>query len=160
MGKAPEESTIDDLDRRILNMLSQGQFIPDSEIAGQLGVSPSTLVRRVAHLKEGGILLGDTYRINTDILGYSSYRLLITMKRLGADIRRRMIHFCDDALAVRIMVESLGSWDYELEVEVADNRYIKELTGHLYEAFPHDIVSLNVIPIFQHLKYSGFPVEK
>jgi Lrp/AsnC family transcriptional regulator len=160
MGKAAEQSTIDELDRNILNLISQGHFIPDNEIAGQLKVSPSTIVRRVAALRDAGILLGDTYRINAGILGYSSYRLLITMKRLGADIRRRMVHFCDEELAVRIMVESLGSWDYELELEVADNRHIKELTGRLYEAFPHDIVSLNVIPIFQHLKYSGFPVEK
>jgi DNA-binding Lrp family transcriptional regulator len=160
MGKATEETNIDQLDRHILNVLSQGHFTPDNEIAGKLGVSASTIVRRVAALKETGILLGDTYRVNAGALGYSSYRLLITMKRLGTDIRRRMIQFCDEELPVRIMVESLGSWDYELELEVADNRDIKQIVGRLYESFPQDIVSVNVIPVFQHLKYSGFPVEK
>jgi DNA-binding Lrp family transcriptional regulator len=160
MGKVDGASSIDELDRQILNVLSEGHFTPDNEIATKLGVSPSTIVRRVAALKEAGILLGDTYRVNAGVLGYSSYRVLITMKRLGADIRRRMIQFCDEELAIRIMVESLGSWDYELELEVLDNRDIKQLTGRLYEAFPQDIVSINVIPIFQHLKYSGFPVDE
>lgn len=160
MGKSSETSSIDELDRQILNVLSRGHFTPDNEIASALGVSASTIVRRVAALKESGILMGDTYRVDAAALGYSSYRVLITMKRLGADIRRRMIQFCDEELAVRIMVESLGSWDYELELEVADNRDIKQFTGRLYEAFSHDIVAVNVIPIFQHLKYSGFPVEK
>lgn len=160
MGKASEAIEIDELDRQILNHMSAGSFASDSELAAKLSVSPSTVVRRVAALRENGILLGDTYRIDPTVLGYSSYRILITMKRLGADIRRRIVQFCDDELSVRIMVESLGSWDYELELEVADSRAIKQFTGRLYEAFPQDIVRLNVIPIFQHLKYSGFPVVK
>ena len=160
MGKAGETIEIDELDRQILNRMSAGTFVSDSELAANLSISPSTVVRRVAALKSNGILLGDTYRVDPSLLGYSAYRILITMKRLGADIRRRIIQFCDEELAVRIMVESLGSWDYELELEVADGRDIKQFTGRLYEAFPQDIVSLNVIPIFQHLKYSGFPVVR
>jgi DNA-binding Lrp family transcriptional regulator len=157
MGRATEPAVIDDLDGKILNHMSRGNFGTDNEVAALLGVSASTIVRRVAALRETGVLLGDTYRIDTSKLGYSAYRVLITMKRLGADLRRRVVEFCNEELAVRIMVESLGSWDYELELELADGRDIKQFTGRLYETFPNDINALNVIPIFQHLSYTGFP---
>ena len=62
-----------------------------------------------------------------------------------------------EELAIRIMVESLGSWDYELEV--VDNRGIEQLTGRFYEAFSRYIVPISVISMFQHLKYSGFPFD-
>lgn len=159
MGKDDTFVEIDDLDRTILNVMSQGGFTPDNQVATELGVSPSTIVRRVAAMKERRVLLGDTFRVDCSALGVNSYRVLITTKRLGADLRKRMIQFCDEELSVRILVESLGSWDYELELELTDNREIKALTGRLYEAFPHDINNLTVIPIFQHLKYSGFPVR-
>lgn len=160
MGKSTERIEIDELDKKILHEMSSGNFVADNELAAEIGVSPSTIVRRVGALRENGVLMGDTYRIDAQMLGYSSYRILLTMKRLGVDLRRRIISFCDEELSVRIMVESLGSWDYELELEVSDPREIKNFTGRLYEQFSQDLVALNVIPIFQHLKYSGFPVQE
>jgi DNA-binding Lrp family transcriptional regulator len=159
MGNRTETAEIDDLDRKILNHMSRGHFTSDNQLATELGVSGSTIVRRVAGLQQSGVLLGATYRIDSALLGYCAYRVLITMKRLGADLRRRIIQFCDKELSVRIMVETLGSWDYELELELAEGRQIKQFTGRLYEAFPNEINALNVIPIFQHLSYAGFPVE-
>jgi hypothetical protein len=79
------------------------------------------------------------------------------MKRLGADLRQRVVKFCDRHLAVRILVESFGSWDYEMELELLDGRDIKQFTANLYEAFPHDVEKVQVIPVFEHIVYKGFP---
>ena len=159
MGASEDVLQIDELDRNILNHLSRGDFQNDNEVAKELDVAPSTLTRRVASMRETGILLGDTHRIDSRQLGYNSYRVLVTMKRLGADLRQRVIKFCDKQLPVRILVESFGSWDYEMELELLDNRAIKEFTAALHEAFPHDIEKLEVIPVFEHLVYKGFPVS-
>jgi hypothetical protein len=110
-------------------------------------------------MRESETLLGDTYRLDMGMLGYSSYRVLITMKRLGADLRQRVLKFCERQLAVRILVESFGSWDYEMEIELRDRREIKQITTCLYEAFPQDVENVQVIPVFEHLVYKGFPVS-
>lgn len=149
----------DELDRSILNHLSQGEFQKDNEVAFALKISPSTLTRRIAAMRDSGVLLGDTYRLDTSKLGYSSYRVLVVMKRLGADLRQRVVKFCDRHAAVRILVESFGSWDYEMELELRDGRDIKQFTSSLYEAFPHDVERMEAIPVFQHIVYKGFPVS-
>lgn len=159
MGGKEIKLEADALDKAILNHLSRGEFSKDNEVAQELRISPSTVTRRVAAMRESEILLGDTYRLDMSVLGYSSYRVLVTMKRLGADLRQRVLKFCDRQLAVRILVESFGSWDYEMEIELRDNREIKQFTTCLYEAFPHDVEKVQVIPVFEHLVYKGFPVR-
>jgi DNA-binding Lrp family transcriptional regulator len=158
MGGKETKLVADPLDKAILNHLSRGEFSKDNEVAHALRISPSTVTRRVAAMRESEILLGDTYRLNMGALGYSSYRVLVTMKRLGADLRQRVLTFCNHQVAVRILVESFGSWDYEMEIELRDNRDIKQFTTCLYEAFPHDVEKVQVIPVFEHLVYKGFPV--
>ena len=158
MGGKEVKLEADPLDKAILNHLSRGEFSKDNEVAHALRISPSTVTRRVSAMREADILLGDTYRLNMSTLGYSSYRVLITMKRLGADLRQRVLKFCDRQLAVRILVESFGSWDYEMEIELRDGREIKHFTTCLYEAFPHDVEKIQVIPVFEHLVYKGFPI--
>jgi hypothetical protein len=46
-----------------------------------------------------------------------------------------------------------------MELELRDNRAIKEFTAALHESFPHDIEKLEVIPVFEHIIYKGFPVS-
>jgi len=159
MGGKDGRLEADALDRSILNHLSRGEFSKDNEVADALSISPSTVTRRIAAMRESEILLGDTYRLDMSALGYSSYRVLVTMKRLGADLRQRVLKFCDRQLNVRILVESFGSWDYEMEIELLDSREIKQFTTCLYEAFPHDVENVQVIPVFEHLVYKGFPVS-
>jgi DNA-binding Lrp family transcriptional regulator len=157
MGSNSEQIIIDSTDQAILFRLSNNSFETDAKVAASVGVSASALARRLANLREKKILVGHTYRVNMSLLGYSSFRVLLVMKRLGADLRENMLKFCQKHIAVRILIESFGSWDYELELELPHTRAIKQFTGALYEAFSQDIYTLQVIPIFQHLKYSGYP---
>jgi DNA-binding Lrp family transcriptional regulator len=160
MGQPEKLVTIDATDQAILFRLSNGSFETDVRVAQAVGISPSALTRRIANLKEKEVLVGHTYRVNMGLLGYSSFRILLVMKRLGTDLRERMVAFCQTHIAVRIMIESFGSWDYELELELPHTRAIKQFTSALHDAFMNEIYTLQVIPIFQHLKYSGYPNGK
>lgn len=157
MGETVSPVEIDDTDRAILYQMSSSGFRSDAQVSQRVGISPSVLTRRLSRLREQEIVVGHTYRVNMALLGYSSFRILLTMKRLGSDLRRRMLAFCQKHIAVRILIESFGSWDYELELELPHTRAIKQLTGALHQEFSHEIYSLQVIPIFQHLKYLGYP---
>lgn len=159
MESSTSPESVDLLDRKILYSLCNSGFAADAEIARCLQIHPSVFHRRCVALQDRGIILGHTYRLNMSLLGYKSFRILLTMKRLGADLRRRMLAFCHKQPSIRVLIESFGSWDYELELELPDTQAIKLLTGALHREFLHDVHSLQVIPIFQHLKYSGYPLK-
>jgi DNA-binding Lrp family transcriptional regulator len=159
MENSTSPESVDLLDRKILHSLCNSGFATDAEIARFLRVHPSVFHRRCETLRDKGIILGHTYRPNMSLLGYKSLRVLVTMKRLGADLRRRMLAFCHKQPSIRVLIESFGSWDYELELEWPDTQPIKLLTGAFHCEFLHDIHSVQVIPIFEHVKYSGYPLE-
>lgn len=65
----PDLLKIDQLDKRILEMLIANARTPFSDIAKELGVAPGTIHGRVRRLEEGGIIRGATLSLNYAALG-------------------------------------------------------------------------------------------
>ena len=60
---------LDDVDRAILEALSDDARIPNSRLAERLGIAPSTCLARVRALRRGGILRGFHADIDMAALG-------------------------------------------------------------------------------------------
>lgn len=156
-GTPGERITIDDTDDRVLRALSDGSLASDAELARASGIPQATFSRRARMLEARGLVVARTYRIDLAATGMSSYRLLVGMRSTGKQLRSEMRRFCEGTVPLRVMVECLGSWDYELELEVRDGRELKHFTGALRRRFPETLQSVAVVPIFEHLKYRGWP---
>ena len=53
---------IDNLDKKILNILSKNARIPFKDVATECGVSRAAIHQRVQHLIEGGVITGSMYK--------------------------------------------------------------------------------------------------
>lgn len=62
--------TIDDTDRRILELLQENARIPNAEIARQVGMAPSAVLERVRKLEEHGFVRGYAAQLDPDRLGH------------------------------------------------------------------------------------------
>jgi len=62
--------TIDVLDRKILEIISQNARIPFKDVAEVCGVSRAAIHQRVQKMIELKIIIGSGYHINPKILGY------------------------------------------------------------------------------------------
>ncbi len=60
---------IDDIDRKILNLLLEDAATSNAEIARQVGLAPSAISERLKRLKTGGIIQGYEVRLNPKALG-------------------------------------------------------------------------------------------
>ena len=63
---------IDNLDRKILSILSKNARIPFKDVAAECGVSRAAIHQRVQHLIENGIITGSGFDVNPKCLGYST----------------------------------------------------------------------------------------
>src|SRR5574344_3156259 len=63
---------IDNLDKKILNILSKNARIPFKDVANECGVSRAAIHQRVQHLIENGIITGSGFDVNPKSLGYST----------------------------------------------------------------------------------------
>ena len=63
---------IDNLDRKILDILSKNARVPFKDVAAVCGVSRAAIHQRVQHLVEGGVITGSGFDVNPKSLGYST----------------------------------------------------------------------------------------
>ena len=63
---------IDNLDKKILSILSKNARIPFKDVAAECGVSRAAIHQRVQRLMEDGIITGSGFDVNPKSLGYST----------------------------------------------------------------------------------------
>ena len=57
---------IDNLDKKILSILSKNARIPFKDVAAECGVSRAAIHQRVQHLMSNGIITGSGFDVNPD----------------------------------------------------------------------------------------------
>ncbi len=62
---------IDELDRKILRVITQNARIPFKDVAEQVGVSRAAVHQRVQKMFDNGVIIGSCYRVNPKMLGYN-----------------------------------------------------------------------------------------
>ena len=62
---------IDNLDRKILKIITQHARTPFKDVAEQCGVSRVAIHQRVTKLFDMGVIIGSGYQINPKMLGYN-----------------------------------------------------------------------------------------
>ena len=62
---------IDDLDRKILRMITQNARIPFKDVADMCGASRAAVHQRVQKMFDTGVIMGSGYQVNPKMLGYN-----------------------------------------------------------------------------------------
>lgn len=154
-GERVEE--LDPVDRKLLMALTAASFESYRELANTCKIPISTFLRRIQRLRERRLLLGFGYRLNLAVLNIEQYRLLITMRRLTPATHRSLIHLCGQHPNIKLLVATSGNWDYEVEVDLPPNYSARSVARQIEAALRDTVESVEICPIFQHLKYISFP---
>ena len=63
---------IDELDKKILEIISNNARIPFKDVAAECGVSRAAIHQRVQRLIDMGVIVGSGYHVNPASLGYTT----------------------------------------------------------------------------------------
>lgn len=63
---------VDDLDKKILEMISCNARLPFKEVADVCGVSRAAVHQRVQHLIDDGVIIGSGFHVDPSCLGYNT----------------------------------------------------------------------------------------
>lgn len=63
---------VDDLDKKILEMISCNARLPFKEVADMCGVSRAAVHQRVQHLIDDGVIIGSGFHVDPSCLGYNT----------------------------------------------------------------------------------------
>lgn len=123
-----DEIDLDEADRRLLNALQRDASVSQAELAEQAAVSPSQVSRRLARLKEEGVLRGIVGVLEPQLAGLTCSAIIRVRLRdhAAANVRafRDLVERMDE---VTLCVMTTGETDYLIKVVARDLPHFQEI---------------------------------
>ncbi len=142
---------IDNLDKKILSILSKNARIAFKDVAAECGVSRAAIHQRVQHLIAGGIITGSGFDVNPKSVGYS------TCTYIGINLERGSMYkeVVQQLLAVPEVVEchfTTGPYTMLLKVFARDNEQLMDLLNNKIQMIPGVNKTETLISLDQSIK--------
>lgn len=126
---------MDDIDLRILDLLTADGRITFADLAEAVGLSAPSIADRVRRLEQRGVILGYEARLDANLLG-AGLTAFIAVTLASTDAR---IGFLEALAAFPEVVEChhvAGDDDYLLKVHVDGTRGLEDLVSDRLKALP------------------------
>lgn len=142
---------IDNLDRKILSILSKNARIPFKDVAAECGVSRAAIHQRVQHLIESGIITGSGFDINPKSLGYS------TCTYVGLNLERGSMYkeVVKELLEIPEIIEchfTTGPYTMLVKLYARDNEQLMDLLNNRMQGIKGVVSTETLISLEQSIK--------
>jgi DNA-binding Lrp family transcriptional regulator len=117
---------LDDLDLRLLTLLSQDCRSSQRQLAGQLGISAPTVGERMGRLERAGVIRSYSVQVDWEALGYGMSVWLSVSAAPGHDLAEVM-RVLWDVTEVEEVSAVTGSLDLLVRVRVRDHAHMRSL---------------------------------
>ena len=126
---------IDELDKKILKIITQNARIPFKDVAEQCGVSRAAIHQRVQRMFDIGVIVGSGYQVNPKMLGY---KLCVY---IGLTLERGNMYkqVCAELEKIPEVVESqftLGAYAMIIKMYAHDDKHLMHLLNTKIQAIP------------------------
>ncbi|MFH1916569.1 MAG: AsnC family transcriptional regulator [Nanoarchaeota archaeon] len=137
LRETKERVELDDLDRRILQILCDDARAPLVWIAKEAGTSPKLTSFRIKRMEKLGILLGYRPNIDHNTLGYTYYKLWINVRYEGIGEVNRLYAYVRENPIVLYVVKGIGfPEDLDVEIMIKSNSELFDFIKDLRQSFP------------------------
>lgn len=129
---------LDDIDQRILEILSTDARIPVAELARRVSLSKTPVQARMRRLEESGVILG--YRAQLDPVRLGQDHIAFVEVKLSDTREAALKAFNSAALSVPEIEEChmiAGAFDYLLKVRTQDMNRYRHVLGERISSLPH-----------------------
>ena len=145
---------IDELDRKILRIITKSARIPFKEVAEKCGVSRAAVHQRVQKMFDNEVITGSSYHVQPRSLGYQLCVYIgITMEK--ASMYNQVIEALEQIPEVVEAQYTLGAFGILVKMYARDNEHLLQLLNSKIQEIPGvaDTTTLTALaqPIFRQL---------
>ena len=142
---------IDNLDRKILSILSKNARIPFKDVAAECGVSRAAIHQRVQHLIDNGGIVGSGFDINPKSLGYS------TCTYVGLNLERGSMYkeVVERVINIPEVIEchfTTGPYTMLVKLYARDNEQLMDLLNNKLQSIAGVVSTETLISLEQSIK--------
>ncbi len=149
---------IDELDRKIIDILSENGRLPLVEIANRVKESAKLVGNRVKKLEQERIIEGYRPIIDHTKIGYTYYKLFIELNRKSKEELKKLKAYIKNNPLVLYLVEGIAlPSDLDIEIMVKNNQQLFEFVEDLRFKFPTLIGEYQTVIFVDTLKVKYLP---
>lgn len=142
---------IDNLDKKILEIISCNARIPFKDVAAECGVSRAAIHQRVQRLIDMGVIIGSGYHVNPASLGYNTCTYVgITLEK-GSMYKRVCAEFSNIPEIVECHFTT-GPYTMLIKLYARDNAHLMELLNNKLQEIPGVNATETLISLKQSIK--------
>ena len=126
---------IDELDKKILTIITRNARIPFKDVAEQCGVSRAAIHQRVQRMFDVGVIVGSGYQVNPKMLGYN----LCVYVGLTLERGHMYRQVCAELEKIPEIVESqftLGAYSMLIKLYARDDKHLMHLLNSQIQTIP------------------------
>jgi Lrp/AsnC family transcriptional regulator for asnA, asnC and gidA len=132
-----ETASIDNIDYKILYLLSENARIPTVEISKKLNITSPTTLTRVKKLIKDGIIVRYSIKIDANKLGYKTFIVNFTLRNY--DRKNQILNYLSDIPFIWELNKTIGGYDLELTIFSLNFEHFYSMMENLRNKYPEDI---------------------
>jgi Lrp/AsnC family transcriptional regulator for asnA, asnC and gidA len=142
---------IDELDKRILDIISKNARIPFKDVADECGVSRAAIHQRVQRLTDIGVISGSGYHINPKKLGFHTCTYVGLSLAKGSMYKEAI----EELKKIPEIVEAhftTGPYSVIVKLYARDNEHLMTLLNERFQEIPGVMATETMISLDQSIK--------
>lgn len=144
--------SIDELDSKIMKLLSDNSRVSIVAIGEKLKIPFSTVRLRIRNLESRGIIAGYSTLLDLTKMGMLNYKIFIKTKDKTEDFSNRLFSFALNNKNITWFFKTFGNHDYELRVEAENQEKYQDIIRELRSEFTSSISEIETLMVFNELK--------
>ena len=147
---------LDSKDKKILHLVANNARFNYLDIAKNLNINIKTAQKRIRELENSGVIQGYVTFLDTKKIGYNFFKLCVYLQNYQAKFNS-FLRYCMELPNVVHVIESLGPWEIELEIETETLEDFYNLTHKIRNDFSEIIKKTESVMISDEMKLDFFP---
>ncbi|MCR4920469.1 MAG: Lrp/AsnC ligand binding domain-containing protein [Bacteroidaceae bacterium] len=142
---------IDNLDKKILEIISCNARIPFKDVAAECGVSRAAIHQRVQRLIDMGVIIGSGYHVNPVSLGYTTCTYVgITLER--GSMYKDVVAELEKIPEIVECHYTTGPYSMIIKLYARDNAHLMELLNNQLQEIHGVMATETLISLKQSIK--------
>ncbi|MBN2421966.1 AsnC family transcriptional regulator [Candidatus Woesearchaeota archaeon] len=152
IGRDPLKKAVDDIDLKIINILSGNGRISFADIAKKIKIHPKNVKYRLKRLQDNNIILGFRMKLNYFDFNYHYYKLFLHCKNLDKKKIKEMITYGNYHNNIIYFIKTLMDPQVEYEIITKSTKEIYEILKEIKFKFKDVIKDLTYEETYKEYK--------
>ena len=148
---------IDNLDRKILNIVMNNARIPAKDVAGECGVSRAAIHQRLQRMVELNVITGSSYNVNPKLLGYRTCTFIGVNLERGA-MYRNVVPELEKIPEIVECHYTTGPYTMLIKLFARDNEHLMELLNGKIQNIP-GVSGTETLISLDHSIHRNIPID-